>query len=69
MNFSEINGMTGFANGEPFETEADVRAYFQADEQRAMFGDDAVVNQDLLNEMAETVIENGWHMGRDAVTN
>ncbi|MFA5571631.1 MAG: hypothetical protein WDA42_00870 [Candidatus Bathyarchaeia archaeon] len=62
MNFSEINDKTGFANGEPFKCEDNVRAYFRATTQRDMLGDDAITNQTLLDEMAETVIENGWHI-------
>ena len=60
--FFEINDRTGFANGDKFEDADAVRAYFQADAQRGMFGDGCVTDQDLLDEWAELVIENRWHM-------
>lgn len=63
--FDEINNYTGFANGEKFANEMDVRAYFNAEYlTRAMppsLGDDDF-DQRTLDEMADTVIENRWWM-------
>lgn len=63
MTFTEINDMTGFANGEIFETADDVRAYFTAEAQVQAFGHgEAITCAQRLSEMAETVIAHGWHM-------
>lgn len=50
------------ASGDRFTTDADVRAYMQADEQRGMFGDDACVDKAQLNAWAEVIIASSWHM-------
>ena len=56
-----VNDMTGFANGAEFDSEEDVRAYFAVAEQVAMFGEDAIDDQAVLDAMADAVIENRWH--------
>lgn len=59
--FDEINERTGFANGELFTDEAQVLAYFTAQNQLAMFGDDAVTIDSHLTQWADLVIANRWH--------
>ena len=59
--FDEINYRTGFANGEPFTDEAQVRAYFTPANQISMFGDDAVTVEQYLAMWADLVIANRWH--------
>jgi hypothetical protein len=56
-----ISDHTGFDAGEKFKTEAEVRDYFTAVEQRHMFVDDAVTDQTLLSLWADVVIGHGWH--------
>jgi len=53
---------TGYANGERFDNEAEVRAYFTAGNMRAMFGADADWTQEQLDEMADYAVENWMHM-------
>lgn len=59
--------MTGFDNGEMF-TDDDVREYFTVENMTEMFGGNLaadypdLTDQDYLDEMAETVIRNGWHI-------
>lgn len=65
MNFDEMNDATGFANGMEFEDEQQVRDYFTIENMNHMFNDGTDFTQDDLDEMAESVIENRWHM-RDA---
>ncbi len=65
LTFREINDATGFANGAKFTDEDDVRAYFAIDCMRDMCGDEQAVcelNQATLDEMADAVIANRWHM-------
>lgn len=75
MTFEQINEITGFANGDKFTSDDQVRRYFQIDEMRGMFGgawhnddeqgDDESgvhVSQATLDEMAQQVIDNRWHM-------
>jgi hypothetical protein len=62
----EINDATGFANGERFASEAQVREYFTPANQRDMFGHEAETDPAALEAMAETVIANRWHMLDDA---
>jgi hypothetical protein len=59
---NEINDATGFENGVKFASEQDVRDYFTAAAQREMFGDEAEIDQDILDDYAEAVIENRWNM-------
>lgn len=61
MDFQEINDKTGFANGDEFETEKQAREYFTVENMHVMFGSDYEIEQELLNEMAERVIDNQWH--------
>lgn len=60
--FDTINGSTGFANGDTFTSEQQVRDYFTVAAQVEMFGRDAVQDQDTLDEWANQVIKNRWHM-------
>ena len=60
--FDTINNATGFANGNQFNNADEVFAYFTRDVQVQMFEQDAVTNQDQLDEWAAIVIEHGWHM-------
>jgi hypothetical protein len=64
--FDLIDSQTGFAAGDEFDSAADVRAYFTPDAQVAMFGADAVTDADKLDEWAREVIENAWHMSKEA---
>ncbi len=59
--FDEINYRTGFANGEQFTDEDQVRAYFTPANQISMFGDDAVTVDQYLAMWADLVITNRWH--------
>lgn len=67
MDFTTINDQTGFAQGALFKSEAEVRRYFTAGVQRAIFGADAVVDPFVLGRMADAVIGNGWHLERGAL--
>jgi hypothetical protein len=62
MNFKKINEKTGFAKGEKFETEGQVRKYFTVDAMDTMFGDHHNLTQSELDKMADLVIKNRWHM-------
>lgn len=68
-DFDRINGATGFANGDTFDSAEQVRTYFTPAAQRDMFGADAVADPDLLAEWAATVIANRWHMKPETATN
>jgi len=61
LNFSTVNDQTGFANGEMFQSASQVRQYFSVDEQRVIFGDQAIADEALLDRMAQTVIVGRWH--------
>jgi hypothetical protein len=60
----DINDQTGFAAGEKFGNDAEVRAYFRREELLAMApnADADIPSQDVLDEMAEEVIRQRWHM-------
>src|SRR5690606_25856870 len=60
---AEIHYATGFDNGDLFQSEAQVRAYFTVENIAAMFGS-CPYTQAELDEMAEEVISHGWHMER-----
>ena len=65
-NPTEISEITGFDMGEKFDTEAEVREYFTISNMLNMnpdFADD-YWTQDDLDAMAESVIENHWHMNK-----
>lgn len=68
MDRKEISEKTGFDSGDTFSNESEVRDYFTVKSMRQMFGDDLEANfpeladQEILDEMAETVIDNKWHM-------
>lgn len=60
----EINDRTGFANGEKFASEQEVRDYFTTQAMVEMFGSydtSDLPDQDALDEMAGAVIKNRWH--------
>jgi len=61
MNFDEINDLTGFANGDKFKDEGEVIEYFRQENMERMFGTTHCFQVELAK-MAETVIENKWHM-------
>jgi hypothetical protein len=58
FTFDEINHSSGFANGEKFTDEQEVRDYFTPESMRQMFG--ANWTAERLNEMTEAVIKNKW---------
>lgn len=60
--FGQINEQTGFANGDKFANEQEVRDYFTPDAQIGCFADDAITDEEVLIDMANQVIANGWHM-------
>lgn len=67
MTFDEIDEATGFADGDKFTTDAQVRAYFQRDELLTCLDshhtrESDIPDQAALDAMADTVIENHWHM-------
>ena len=65
MNFDQINDISGFANGENFKNEEEVRQYFTIYNLDVMFGvgyiESIELTQNDLTDMAETVIDNGWY--------
>ena len=62
MDFDKINEETGFANGDLFNDENEVREYFTIESMKYQFGGSYEFKQTELDEMAELVIENKWHM-------
>ena len=58
--FGEINDYTGFANGDKFDSDEEVRFYFTIDNIMGLFGETGELTQQTLNEMAEIVIKNRW---------
>ena len=64
-----ISGVTGFDSGEQFEDEDQVRLYFDYCYIReALEAADVadIPTQATLNEWADAVVSNGWHMRRKA---
>lgn len=61
----QISDATAFDAADQFADAEQVRDYFTVAEQVAMFGDDAIVDQAVLDSMADDVIENRWHMAPD----
>lgn len=59
--FDTINEQTGFAQGERFTSEDQVREYFTHTNIVAMFGPENAINPDVLTAMAAEVIANRWH--------
>ena len=66
----DINAVTGFANGDRFETAAQVRDYFTRENLHAMVGveqyrgpdgEDLAPSQEQLDRWASLVIEHRWH--------
>lgn len=63
-NFDNINTFTGFAEGEPFTSEQQVRDYFTPENMRRLFGADPNYPMPArlqLIEWADAVINTGWH--------
>jgi len=61
----KISDDTGFDNGDMFEGADDVRRYFTVKNMQEIFGrlyDENLQDQEDLDKMAATVIENKWHM-------
>ena len=68
MTFDELNDKTGFANGDKFTSEQQVRDYFTVDNFETMFPESMGGTQfdaDTLESWADLVIENGWHCDFD----
>lgn len=64
--YEEISDATAFDCGEMFDSPDDVYRYFTVEAQRAMFDDDALTDQDELDQMAEEVIAHRWHCAFEA---
>lgn len=62
MTIDEINDATGFANGSKFLDADEVRNYLTVANLSEMFMGDSKAAQAELDEMAATVIANGWYM-------
>ena len=68
MNRQEISEKTGFDRGELFNSPDEVRRYFTTTSMEEMYGGDLradypeLADQNALNEMADMVIRNGWHI-------
>lgn len=52
----------GFANGEKFKNENEVRAYLNVATQEECFGHEADLTQHQLDEMTSYVLKNKFHM-------
>jgi hypothetical protein len=68
--FSHINDVTGFANGDRFESAEQVRKYFTVKNLHAMVGreqfltdngEDLTPSQATLDAWADMVIDHQWH--------
>lgn len=62
MIFDYINDRTGFANGDLFRDEDEVREYFTVESMKTMFDPDYKITQAELDEMAKIIISNKWHI-------
>ena len=60
-----ISEATAFDRGDKFVSEDQVRDYFRVESMRLMFGE-CDQNQATLDEWAQAVIDNGWHMEEEA---
>lgn len=60
MTFEQINDSTGFANGEMFTFEDEVREYFTVANMESMFGC-VECTDGGMREMADQVIRFRWH--------
>ena len=60
QKFYLINDATGFANGDRFTSDEQVRDYFTAESIKMMFGR-CDMPDDVLREYANAVIANRWH--------
>ena len=61
-DFNQIDCITGFARGEKFCSEEEVRAYFTVESQEERFPGEDNPSQEELDQMATIVIENRWWM-------
>jgi len=61
---TEIDEATGYANGDLWGNEEEIREYFNLRVMREISNDpeDYPYSQDDLDHMADIVIEHGWHM-------
>jgi hypothetical protein len=68
--YHEINEITGFANGDKFDTAEQLRDYFTRENLWEMVGhtqfidadgEDLTPTQEVLDSWARHVIENRWH--------
>ena len=65
---TEITEKTGFDNGECFVDTSEVREYFTVENMKQIYGGNLshdfpeLCDQSILDEMAETVISNKWHI-------
>jgi len=60
-----IDEQTGFAQGEMFTSPEQVRAYFTVENMTAMFGSHHEATPEVMDEMAEAVLREGWHMEQE----
>lgn len=65
---TRISETTGFDKGDLFECESQVRAYFTPEAQIYMFDDDALTDEDILDEWADEVISSRLHCSDDFET-
>lgn len=62
-DFYEIHYQTGFANGDLFNSEQEVKDYFTEENLMDIMGDQVdLIPQQILDKWADRVIENRWHM-------
>lgn len=64
MTMDDIDDLTAFAQGDKFTSEEQVREYFTTENMHAM-GIECTLTQDELDEMADRVLDEGWHMARE----
>lgn len=65
MIFDYLNDRTGFAEGELFENEKELKAYFTVGNVKAKFGADYEITQAELDEMVGLAISNKWHLKKE----
>ena len=61
QRFEEINNTTGFANGDLFDSEEEVKDYFTIKNMQEMFPSDFYISEDDLDDMLADVLANHWH--------
>jgi hypothetical protein len=65
MIFDYINDRTGFADGDLFENDKELKAYFTVGNVKAKLGADYEITQAELDEMVGLVISNKWHLKKE----